>query len=102
MNDIHTLVNFTIEHLKINKRFVWYNDTSYRDDFEFYFIIDGIKVYYTDNFDSFNDNPMLSSFIIFSTSDMHYVITVHKGIDFIKFFDYLIGYLGYDELVRYK
>lgn len=102
MNDINTFVDFTINYLNINARFVWYNDTPYRDDIEPNFIIDSIKVYYIDNFDSFNDNPILSSFIIFSTDYCHYVLIITKGIDFVKFFDYMIGYLGYDELIRCK
>lgn len=102
MNDIHTFVDFTVYYLNIKDCFICYYDNPYRDDVEPYFTIDGIKVYYTDNFDSFNDNPMLSSFIIFSTDYCHYVIIITEGIDFVRFFDFMIGYLGYDELVRHK
>ena len=101
MNDIHSLVDFTVSHLKINERFVWFYDCAYKSELKPYMTIDSIDVYYTDNFDDFISNPMLASFIVFSTSDIHYIITIHKGIDFIKFFDYMIGYLGYDDLFRH-
>lgn len=102
MNDINTFVDFTIDCLNINGRYVWHYDTAYRDDIEPYIIIDGIKVYYTDNFDSFNDNPMLSSYIVFSDNFCHYVLIITIGIDFVKFFDFLIGFLGYNDLIRCK
>lgn len=99
MNDINTLVDFTVDFLHISARFVWYYDTPYRDDVEPNFIMDGVKIYYTDNFDNFNDNPMLSSFIVFSDDFCHFVLIITSGIDFVNFFDYMFGYLGYDDLV---
>lgn len=102
MNNINTLVDFTVDYLHIDARFVWFNNTPYRDDIEPCFTMDGINIYYTDNFDSFNDNPMLSSDIVFSNDYCHFVLIVTKGIDFCAFFEYMFGYLGYDELVRHK
>lgn len=102
MNDIKSLVEFTVDYLNINGRFVWYNDVPYRNDIEPNYIIDGIKVYYTDNFDNFNDNPMLSSHIVYSDAHCHYVLIITHGIDFARFFEFMFGYLGYDDLIRCK
>lgn len=105
MNDLYDFVNFTIDNLNINSSYVWFNDSDYITDINPYIIIDGVSVYYFDNtfnFDAFSYDVILCSYIVFSIPGKHYILYLHQGIDFIRFFDYMIGYLGYNELIHYK
>lgn len=105
MNDIYTLIDFTLKFLNIDKCYVWYNNYSYKTVYEPYCFIDGVEVYCVDNFDIFDiytPQSLLYSYIVYAIKDFHCIIYIHKGINFYNFFEYMFGYLGYDELVRYK
>ena len=105
MNDIYTIIDFIVDKLEVSRSYVWFNNFDYITENDPYISIDGVVIYIVDNFsnfDCFDYNTLLPSFIVLSVPGFHCSIFLHKGIDFVKFFDFMIGYLGYDDLVRYK
>lgn len=104
MNDINTLVEFTIDNLNIKKEYVWFNSFDYKSEYKPYLTIDNVDIYFFDNslsFDPSSRDLFYPSYIVYAISGSHYVLFLQSSIDFIKFFDYTIGYIGYDELTRY-